>query len=40
MTSLAQQSVRVKIEGDKLYQSGALSNGLKIDEVWERCKKQ
>jgi len=33
------QSFRVKIEGDKLYQSGALSNGLKIEEVWERCKK-
>jgi len=34
------QSFSVKIEGDRLHQSGTLSNGLKIEEVWERCKKQ
>ncbi len=33
------QSFRVRIEGSKLYQSGSLSNGLKIEEVWERYKK-
>lgn len=32
------QKFTVKIEGDKLHQSGVLSNGLKIEEVWERMK--
>ncbi len=34
------QSFSIKIEGDRWHHSGTLSNGLKIDEVWERCKKQ
>jgi hypothetical protein len=32
------QSFTVRVEGSKLYQSGKLSNGIKIDEVWERVK--
>ena len=32
------QKFTIRIEGDKLHQSGVLSNGLKIDEVWERLK--
>jgi len=28
----------VRVEGDKLYHSGALSDGLKIEEVWHRLK--
>ena len=32
------QSFRIKIEGDTWHHNGTLSNGLKIDEVWERCK--
>lgn len=32
------QKFTVKVEGDKLHQSGELSNGLKIEEVWERMK--
>lgn len=28
----------VRVEGDKFYQSGALSDGLKIQEVWHRVK--
>ena len=32
------QKFTVRVEGDKLYQSGELSNGLKIEEVWERVK--
>ena len=32
------QKFTIRIEGDKLRQSGVLSNGLKIDEVWERLK--
>jgi hypothetical protein len=34
------QSFTLKIEGDKWHQVGTLSNGVKIDEVWERCKKE
>jgi hypothetical protein len=33
------QSFSLKIEGDKWHHSGTLSNGLKIEEVWERIKK-
>jgi hypothetical protein len=33
------QSFSLKIEGDKWHHSGTLSNGLKIEEVWQRCKK-
>jgi hypothetical protein len=32
------QKFTVRVEGDKLYQSGELSDGLKIEEVWERLK--
>ena len=28
----------VRVEGDRLTQSGALSDGLKIEEVWRRIK--
>jgi hypothetical protein len=34
------QSFTLKIDGDKWHQVGTLSNGVKIDEVWERCKKE
>jgi len=32
------QKFTVKIEGDKLTQSGELSDGLKIQEIWKRVK--
>lgn len=32
------QKFTLRIEGDKLYQSGDLSDGLHIEEVWERVK--
>ena len=32
------QTFTIKIEGDKLSQSGQLSDGLKIEEVWQRVK--
>jgi hypothetical protein len=32
------QSFTLVIEGDRWHHVGALSNGMKIDEVWERCK--
>lgn len=32
------QSFSLKIEGDRWFHSGTLSNGLKIEEVWQRCK--
>ncbi len=32
------QKFTVKVDGDKLTQSGELSNGLKIEEIWERMK--
>jgi hypothetical protein len=28
----------VRVEGDKFYQSGALSTGFKIEEIWHRIK--
>ena len=33
-----QQTFAIKIDGDKLSQSGQLSDGLKIEEVWQRVK--
>ena len=33
------QSFRCKIDGNKWYHSGKLSNGGTIDEVWERVEK-
>jgi hypothetical protein len=33
-------SFTIKIDGDKWHHNGTLSNDLKIEEVWERCKKQ
>lgn len=32
------QSFTIRVEGDKLHQSGQLSDGLKIEEVWQRVK--
>ena len=32
------QAFTIKIDGDKLSQSGHLSDGLKIEEVWRRIK--
>jgi hypothetical protein len=32
------QPFKLRVEGDKLYQSGRLSDGTKIDEVWQRVK--
>lgn len=32
------QKFTVRVEGDKLFQSGELSSGLKIEEVWVRMK--
>ena len=32
------QKFQIQVEGDKLFQSGELSNGLKIEENWERVK--
>ena len=32
------QSFTLRLEGDKLHQSGQLSDGMKIEEVWERVK--
>lgn len=32
------QKFTVKVDGDKLTQLGELSNGLKIEEIWERMK--
>jgi hypothetical protein len=32
------QEFTIRVEGDKLYQSGTLSDGLKIEEVWQRVK--
>jgi hypothetical protein len=34
------QSFSFKIDGEKWHHSGALSSGVKIEEVWERSKKQ
>jgi hypothetical protein len=32
------QSFTIRVEGDKLHQSGQLSDGMKIEEVWQRVK--
>jgi hypothetical protein len=32
------QEFTIKIDGDKLTQSGKLSDGMKIEEVWQRVK--
>ncbi len=32
------QSFKLRIDGDTWHHDGALSNGTKIEEVWERCK--
>ena len=32
------QSFTIRVEGDKLHQSGQLSDGTKIEEVWQRLK--
>ena len=32
------QVFTIKIDGDKLFQSGQLSDGLKIEEIWQRVK--
>jgi len=32
------QTFTIKVDGDKLHQSGQLSDGLKIEEVWQRTK--
>ena len=32
------QLFTIKVDGDKLNQSGQLSDGLKIEEVWQRLK--
>jgi hypothetical protein len=32
------QEFTVRVEGDKLYQSGKLSDGMQIEEVWQRVK--
>jgi hypothetical protein len=32
------QKFTVRVEGDKLTQSGELSDGMKLEEVWERVK--
>jgi hypothetical protein len=32
------QSFTIQVEPDKLHQSGQLSDGTKIEEVWERVK--
>jgi hypothetical protein len=34
------QSFKAKIEGNKWYHDGKLSNGLTIEEVWERVEKK
>jgi hypothetical protein len=34
------QKFKCKVEGDKWYHNGALSNGLTIEEVWERVEKK
>jgi len=33
-----EQSFTIRVEGDRLYQSGQLSDGTKIEEVWQRVK--
>ena len=33
-----EQKFTVKIDGDTLHQTGVLSNGNKLDEIWVRVK--
>jgi hypothetical protein len=33
-----EQAFTIKIDGDKLFQTGSLSDGEKIDEIWQRVK--
>jgi hypothetical protein len=33
------QEFTIRVEGDKLYQSGKLSDGMEIEEVWQRVKR-
>jgi hypothetical protein len=33
-----EQAFTIRIEGDRLFQSGKLSDGQKIEEVWQRVK--
>jgi hypothetical protein len=33
-----EQVFKLRVEGDKLYQSGHLSSGQMIEEVWQRMK--
>ena len=32
------QSFTIRVEGDKLHQTGQLSDGTKVEEVWQRVK--
>jgi len=32
------QEFTVRVEGDKLHQSGKLSDGMNIEEVWQQVK--
>ena len=34
------QSFRCKVEGSRWHHEGKLSNGLTIDEVWERVERK
>jgi hypothetical protein len=34
------QSFKCKVDGDKWYHDGELSNGLTIEEVWDRAEKK
>jgi len=33
-----EQVFTIRVEGDKLFQSGKLSDGMKIEEIWQRVK--
>ena len=33
------QAFTIRVDGDKLFQSGSLSDGLRIEEVWQRVKR-
>ena len=33
-----EQTFTIRVEGDKLFQSGQLSDGMKIEEIWQRVK--
>ena len=32
------QSYKVRVEGDRFHQTGTLSNGTTLEEVWERVE--